>query len=120
MAYVHLISAKANQFVAQPPPGGVGSGVSDVLLIGNPSAVTKLAAVPGAFAAAGSPDASVSSDDKLLIINTDTAIDVAIVRKGHLPASVVPVPIAVANGGVTSYTVLLPPYATDIFVRALA
>lgn len=120
MAFVHLISAKDAANVTQPPPGGVASSISRTVLIGNPSAVTKLAAIPSSFAAAGSPDAQVSLDDKVLIVNTDSNIEVAVVRKGHAPSSVVPVPIPVATGGLSSYVVLLPPNATDIFVRALA
>lgn len=120
MAFVHFITAKDAAYVTQPPPGGVANSVSRTVLVGNPSSVTKLAVIPGSFAAAGSPSANVSLDDKVLIINSDTSIDVAIVRRGHSPSEVVPVPVPVIGGGLSSYVVLLPPNATDIFVRAMA
>lgn len=122
MAFVHIISAKDNAKIAQPPVGGVQSGVaaSQLVLVGNPNTVTKLTVVPGAFAAAGSPNAVISNDDRVLIINTDTALDVAIVRAGHSPgAPVVPVPIPVPTGGLASYVVLVPGNATDVFIRAM-
>lgn len=119
MAFIHLITAKDAAYVSQPPSGGVVSGLSNTVIVGNPSNVKKLAAVPAVFAAAGSPDHTVSSTERLLIINTDSALDVAVVRKGHAPSEVVPVPIPVIGSGISSYVMLLPPYASDIFVRAM-
>lgn len=120
MAFVHIVVAENQDYVALPGAGGVHSGDQMPFLIGNPQQVTKISVIPGAFAAAGSPNARVLAESRLMIINYDTAIEIAIVRKDHSPAAVVPTPLPVPNNGFATYAVILPPYGTDVFVRALA
>lgn len=120
MAFVHIIIADNTDILPQPIIGGVKSGYEQTILVGNPAQVSKITSVPSSFAAAGSPDMRLTGQYKLGVINTDTSIEIAVVRRGHAPSEVVPVPIAVPSGGMTSYVFKLPPAGSDIFVRTLA
>lgn len=106
MARVTIIAVKAGTF-------------TEGILRGKPNDVSKISVVPGAFAAAGSPDYRVPVHTEALVFLTDTAIDFVVVRTNNPPTVEVAQPIPVATSGMSQYVMYLEDSDNDVFIRAM-
>lgn len=74
------------------------------------------AAIPTDWTAAGSPQRTIARPGNVCVIVTDVAIEVAFVRSGAAPTTVVAHPIP-SNGSLTGYALNMPNDADHLFVR---
>lgn len=91
------------------------------LLIGNPQAKldVNMADIPDAPAWSATPDMVVTADVKtrLLVVQSFIPLELVMTFPNEDPAGLVPVLIEVPEGGIVTYSVLLPSGATGVYLR---
>lgn len=91
----------------------------DGMLRGKPSGVGKITTVNASFGTAGNPDYRIPANTEAIIVVTDTAIDMAVVRTDNPATAETAVPIPLALNGLTQYVMYLEDGDNDVFVRQM-
>lgn len=91
------------------------------LLIGNPQAKfdVNMGSLPNAPAWSASPDMVVVADvrTRLLVVQSFIPLELVMTFPNENPASLVPVLIEVPDGGIVTYSALLPSGAVGVYLR---